>query len=355
MALISITSPHSQAPGNIGAFMRQVIYATIPGVAALTYYFGWGTLINIAFAIVIALCSEALILWLRKKPILFYLSDYSAVVTAILLAIALPPTAPWWLTLVGTSFAIIIAKQLYGGMGYNPFNPAMIGYALMLVSYPLEMTSWLPALGVEGGRQGELDFSTALSTIFASHINGEGIDAFTMATPLDSLKTAARSALTFGEAVNNPVFGEFYGLAIGKGWAAVNLGFLVGGLYLLARKIITWHIPAGFLASLFLFAIVSHWFKDAYGPASFHLLSGGTMLGAFFIATDPVSAATSNMGRIIYGFGIGTLIYIIRVWGGYPDAVAFAVLLMNLCAPTIDYYIQPRTYGHGRRHQKGGR
>jgi len=182
MALLSITSPHSQAPGNTGAFMRQVIYATIPGVAALTYFFGWGTLINIALAITVALFSEALVLKLRKKPILFYLSDYSAVVTAILLAIAIPPTAPWWLTLVAVSFAIIIAKHLYGGMGYNPFNPAMIGYALMLVSYPVEMTSWLPALEVDGARHSELDFYAALSAIFTSNINGESIDAFTMAT-----------------------------------------------------------------------------------------------------------------------------------------------------------------------------
>jgi len=357
MALLSITSPHTQAAGNTGSFMRQVIYATIPGVAALTYFFGWGTLINIVFASIVALTFEALVLWLRKKPIMFYLSDYSAVVTAVLLAIAIPPYAPWWLTVVGVGFAIVIAKQLYGGMGFNPFNPAMIGYVLLLISYPLEMTSWLPAIGVDGGRQSELDFLSALSAIFISTINSETIDAFTMATPLDTLKTASRNALTLGEAVNNPVFGTFFGLDIGKGWAVVNLGFLVGGLYLIARRIITWHIPVGFLTGLFLFSAISSWFNDTYGSPFFHIISGGTMLGAFFIATDPVSAATSNKGRLIYGFGIGILIYIIRVWGGYPDAVAFAVLLMNLCAPTIDYYTQPRAYGHKkptRTNAKGG-
>lgn len=347
MSLISVSSPHAHQPGNTGHFMQQVILATIPGLAALTYFFGWGTFINVIWCSLVALASEALVLYLRKKPIKFYLSDYSALVTAVLLALAIPPYAPWWLSLIGTSFAIIIAKQLYGGMGMNPFNPAMIGYVLLLISFPLEMTSWLPPQDVLSSRQGEFGFLTALSAIFTGSINGETIDAFTMATPLDSLKTAARDNLMFSDAVAKyEVFGSFAGFSIGKGWFVINVAFLLGGLYLIYKKIITWHIPVGVLGALFLMSCIFWFVQDSYGSPFFHLFSGGAMLGAFFIATDPVSAASSNKGRFIYGVGIGILIYVIRVFGGYPDAIAFSVLLLNLAAPTIDYYTQPRTYGH---------
>lgn len=339
MALLNVTSPHLHKPVSTGGFMRQVIYATLPGLFILTYFFGLGVIINVAIACATALICEALILKARNKPLAFYLTDYSAVVTALLLALAIPPTAPWWLTFVGTSFAIVVAKHLYGGLGMNPFNPAMVGYVLLLISFPKEMTTWLPANGLDNSVSTPA-FMDSLSMAFGLI----GPDGFSGATPLDTFKTyAGQPEVLDTNAVLHGTFAAF-------GWEWVNVAFLLGGVYLIWRKIITWHIPVGMLAALFLLSGFFNTAVDAdnYPSILFHLLSGGTMLGAFFIATDPVSAATSNKGKIIYGFGVGALTYVIRTWGGYPDAVAFSVLLMNLAAPTIDYYTQPRTYGHSK-------
>ncbi|PCJ32444.1 MAG: electron transport complex subunit RsxD [Moraxellaceae bacterium] len=262
-------------------------------------------------------------------------------ITAVLLAVAMPPYSPWWLIVVAVTFAILIAKHLYGGMGYNPFNPAMIGYVLLLISFPLEMTTWVPAHTTEGV-DAIPSFTQSLTMIFGT-VDRSVIDGITMATPLDTFKTYAGNDLDKLQSA-----AVLQGDIAGVGWDWVNIAFLVGGLYLVARKIITWHIPVAMTVSLFVFAGIFHYAvdPDSYAPPLFHVLSGGTMLGAFFIATDPVTAATSNKGKLIYGALIGVLIYVIRAWGGYPDAIAFAVLLLNLCAPTIEYYTQPRTYGH---------
>ncbi len=341
MALLYTSSPHTHKPISTSRLMLNVVWATIPGTIALTYFFGFGTLINLALAIVIAIAAEALVLKLRNRPVSFFIKDNSALVTGLLLALAIPPSAPWWLVLIGVSFSVIIAKQLYGGLGSNPFNPAMIGYVLLLISFPQEMTSWLPAKGVAGATPiGLLD---ALQLTFTGNINGQSVDALTAATPLDTFKTYSGNIEYLAQSAT------LNGLFAGAGWEWVNLAFLLGGLYLIARKIITWHIPVAMLLTLLLISGLNYGIDtDAYGSPLFHLFSGGTMLGAFFIATDPVTAATSNKGKLIYGAGIGLLVYIIRTWGGYPDAIAFSVLLMNLAAPTIDYYSQPRTYGHNK-------
>jgi len=341
MAILNVTSPHLHKPVNTGAVMRQVIYATIPGIAIMLYFFGSAVLVNLVLAVLTALASEAAVLRLRHKPVNFYLNDYSAVVTALLLALPIPPTAPWWLTVIGTSFSVVVAKQLYGGLGMNPFNPAMVGYVLLLISFPKEMTSWLPAAGVTETAKA-LTPLQSLQLVFTGQISG--IDSFTGATPLDTFKTYAGQPEILD---SNPVLSGRMG---GFGWEWVNMAFLLGGLYLIWRKIITWHIPVAMLGAMLVLAGIFHGAVDAdnYAGALFHLFSGGTMLGAFFIATDPVSAATSNKGKIVYGIGIGALVYVIRTWGGYPDAIAFSVLLMNLAAPTIDYYTQPRTYGHNK-------
>lgn len=319
--------------------MLQVVLATVPGILALTWFFGWGVIIQMLLATVTAIASETLVLWLRKKPIAFYLQDYSAVVTAILLSIAIPPIAPWWIVVIGTSFAIICAKHLYGGLGSNPFNPAMVGYAFLLISFPLQMTLWLPAQGNFGG---DTSVSELLQLIFAA----ADVDAYSGATPLDELKTQLGLAQTTEILTQMAVFN---GAIAGAGWDWVNVAFLIGGVFLIFRGIIGWQIPLGFLLGIGLPALILHGYDmDRYASPLFHWFSGGSMLGAFFIATDPVSAATSNKGRLIYGLLIGLLIYLIRAFGGYPDAVAFAVLLLNLAAPTIDYYTQPRTYGHDK-------
>ena len=349
MAFLRITSPHLHGPNRTGSIMQTVALATLPGLIALTWFFGWGTLINVVWACLVAVACESLVLLLRRRPVLFYLRDYSAIVTAILLGLALPPYSPWWVTLVGVGVAIVIAKHLYGGMGYNPFNPAMVGYALLLVSFPVYMTTrWAaPAALLESGTPGFLD---TLTYIFTGAING-GIDAFTMATPLDVYKHEVGAALA-SEIQTKPIFGDLVAL----GWEWVSLGYIAGGLFLLYRKIITWHTPIGMLGALAACSLLFGWDPDSSTPMTLHLLGGATMLGAFFIATDPVTSATSNRGRLVYGAGIGILVYVIRSYGGYPDAVAFAVLLMNFAAPFIDYYTQPRTYGHQRPNQGiGGR
>lgn len=332
MALPRITSPHAKGSNRTQQVMLQVLLATVPGILALTWLFGFGTLINLLWASACALGFEALILTLRKRPVGFFLKDYSALVTAVLLALALPPYAPWWLTLVATGFAISFGKQLYGGLGQNPFNPAMVGYVVVLVSFPVEMTSW-PAPHMVG----PLD---AFQHIFGF---ANLPDGWAQATALDALKI--NKSLTIDELwAQSSAFGRFGGAGV----EVVNLAFLLGGIYLLRKRLFTWHAPIGMLAAL---AVMSLLFwngsgSDSHGSPLFHLLSGATMLGAFFIVTDPVSGATSNLGRLLFGIGVGVLIYVIRAWGGYPDGVAFGVLLMNLAAPTIDYYTRPRTYGH---------
>ncbi|MGE4408384.1 RnfABCDGE type electron transport complex subunit D [Pseudomonas sp.] len=337
MALPRITSPHAKGANRTQRVMLLVLAATLPGVVALTWLYGAGTLINLAWTCATALAFEAAILRLRQRPVGFFLRDGSALVTAVLLALALPPYSPWWLTLIASGCAIVFGKQLYGGLGQNPFNPAMIGYVVVLISFPVEMTTWpVPhSVGLGSGLQHILGIASLP-------------DGWTQATALDVLKV--NNSLTIDELWRNPAFGHFGGI----GSEVVNLAFLAGGLFLLHKRLFSWHAPAGMLGALVLMSLV-FWNgsgSDSNGSPLFHLLSGATMLGAFFIVTDPVSSATSPRGRLIFGAGVGILVYVIRAWGGYPDAVAFSVLLMNLAAPTIDYYTRPRTYGH-RKAERG--
>ncbi|WP_415882087.1 electron transport complex subunit RsxD [Neptuniibacter sp. QD72_48] len=352
MALIRTSSPHLHKASSTADVMRLLILATLPGLAAMTFFFGWGTLINVIWACLLAVGFEAAIVKLRKRPLGFYLKDYSAIVTALLLGLALPPFAPWWVTMVGVFVAIVIAKHLYGGLGQNPFNPAMVAYALLLVSFPVQMTSWTEPFVLNGpeGSWNVLGFGQTLSVIFGS-VDPTLIDTYTGATPLDAMRH--RGGLTTEEVWRSvPVLSDGIGA-----WLAVSAAYLMGGIFLIYRKVFTIHTPAAVLGSL---AVISTLFYiiDPYSFADpfFHLTTGATMLGAFFIATDPVTSATSNRGKIYFGIGIGVLVYVIRGWGGYPDAIAFAVLLMNLSAPFIDQYTQPRTYGHAKakRGMKGG-
>ena len=336
MALLRITSPHAHGPLTTSAVMQRVLLATLPGIVVLTHFFGWGTLVNVVFGGLFALGLEAMALKLRGRPLGFYLKDCSALVTSTLLCIALPPYAPWWLILVGVASSILLAKHLYGGLGYNPFNPAMVGYVVLLISFPVQMTAWAPPRGT-GDVPGLLD---ALQAFFLP----AAYDAVTMATPLDLMKQNS-SLLVEDLWTQNPQFGRWAGL----GWEWVNIAFLAGGLWLLQQRIFTWHAPVAMLVAIAVLAAV---FNDGGSSSSggsplFHLLSGATMFGAFFIVTDPVSSAVSVRGRLVFGALVGALVYIIRVQGHYPDAVAFAVLIMNFAAPFIDHYTQPRTYGHG--------
>lgn len=340
MGIFRISPPFLAGTNRVTLHMLQVLLAMIPAVIAMVYFFGPAVLINIALALAVALASEAVMLKIRKRPIKPFITDGSAAVTAVLLAVAIPPLAPWWLTTVGIIFAIVFAKHLYGGLGYNPFNPAMVGYVLLLVSFPLEMTTWLPVSTLS---EHPVNFSQALQLIFyGESAAGVTIDTISGATPLDAMKTQIGQQILPEYIVNQNLFGILGGL----GWEWINLWFAIGGLYLLYRRVINWHVPVAMLGTIFVLSSITSLFApEITGSPLFHLFSGGTMLGAFFIATDPVSGSTTVKGRVLFGIGVGALTYIIRIWGGYPDGVAFAVLLMNMGAPLIDYYTQPKVYG----------
>jgi electron transport complex protein RnfD len=335
---VIISSPYLTPGNTLKRLMIQVIIALLPGTLAYAWFFGSGVIINIVLAVLFALVFEAGILRLRAKPVMPHLTDFSAVVAAWLFALCLPMHSPWWLVLVGIGFTMVAGKHLYGGLGFNPFNPAMVGYVVLLISFPREMTTWYLPGSVSGVT---LSLADALAYSFGNADIGQW-DALSSATPLDQVKTAIGQNIGISEIRSSPVFGEFGG----KGWEWIAFWWFIGGLWLLLTRTIRWHIPVallgGVLGMALLFYLVN---PETYASPLFHLLSGAVVIGAFFIATDPVTAATTNMGRIVYGLLIGLLIYVIRVWGGYPDGVAFAVLLANMCVPLIDYYTQPRAYG----------
>jgi electron transport complex protein RnfD len=326
--------------------MATVCLALIPGAIAEIYFLGWGVAINIFICATTAMLAEALVLRLRNKPISPSLKDYSALITGLLIALAIPPLLPWWMSVIGVSFAIVIAKHLYGGLGYNPFNPAMIGYVLLLVSFPTEMTAWLPAQSLTDNVPNiveslELTFLGSTSQGFEVESFRLLADGFTMATPLDESKTSFSTGMMSSEILAQAQFQSNL-----EGWFWININFLAGGIGLLVLRVIHWYIPTALLLSLvFTSSLLNVYDNELFMPVSIQLFTGATMLGAFFIATDPVSAATTKKGRLIYGALIGFIIVIIRVFGGYPDAVAFAVLLLNIAVPTIDHYTKPRVYG----------
>ena len=343
------SSPYTHNQRQTSRIMLLVLLAAIPGIATQLWFFGWGTLVQIILAVISALSAEALVLKLRNQPIAAILKDNSALLTGLLLAVSIPPLAPWWMVVLGTVFAVIIAKQLYGGLGQNPFNPAMIGYVVLLISFPVQMTNWLPPYEIAATVPGMAD---ALQVIFTGHTTSGGdmstlrmgIDGISQATPLDTLKTSLHSGRSVEQIMQYPIFS---GMLAGAGWQWVNLAWLAGGVWLLTIKVIRWHIPVSFLVSLALCATLGWVFApESLASPQIHMLSGATMLGAFFILTDPVTASTTNRGRLIFGALAGVLVWLIRSFGGYPDGVAFAVLLANITVPLIDYYTRPRVYGH---------
>lgn len=327
-------SPFLHKPASVQRVMFTVLAALLPGLAAYVWSFGPAILVTLGIASVTALAAEGFLLRLRGKPIGLFLSDGSALLTAWLLALCLPPIAPWWLIVVATLFAIVVAKHLYGGLGQNPFNPAMVGFAVCIVSFPALMAQW-PGTGG--------DFANQLGAILGTQPR---LDGLTSATALDHLKTALR--LGDGQASVAALRADpgVYGALAGRGWEWVAGGYLVGGLLLLALRIITWHVPVAFLATVLLVSGgLWIWQPTAHPPPTFHLFGGATMLAAFFIATDPVSGATTPGGKLLFGMGAALLAIIIRVFGGFPDGVAFAILLMNLCVPLIDRWTQPAIFG----------
>ncbi len=336
------TSPHVLQPASVRSVMFRVLLALIPGIAAYVWFFGAAILVQLTLASITALAAEALMLRLRDKPVMLFLTDGSALVTAWLVALTFPPIAPWWLTVTGVLIAIVVVKHLYGGLGQNPFNPAMVAFCTMIVAYPQLMSQWPRA-----------EFNALGPMLHAIFSGDRQLDALVMATPLDALRTVLRDpeqratiAGILGMKGNEATFGNIGG----RGWEWVAAGYLLGGLWLMQQRIITWHVPVAFVVTL---AVIATGFNIAYPErfvgANFHLFTGGAMLGAFFIATDPVSGCTTPLGKLIFAAGAALLTWIIRSFGAYPDGMAFAILLMNLLVPLIDMNTQPKVFGHAKR------
>jgi len=314
------SSPHIHAGQDTAQIMRQVIYALLPACLVAVYLFGLPALVTLLLCTAACVACEAACQKLLKQPLA--VADGSAALTGILLALNLPPSVPWWIALIGAFVAIVIAKQVYGGLGYNPFNPALVARVVLLISFPVQMTSW-----------------TAPAPL------GSGLDAVTSATPLGAAKEAVMLHGRLPEG-----FQQFGSFALGNMAGCLGevsaLALLAGGLYLLARKIITWHIPVSYLATVVVLGGI-FWVIDPsrYPDPLFHLLTGGLILGAFFMATDMVTTPVSNRGMLVYGIGCGLITVLIRLFGGYPEGVSFAILLMNAATPLIDRTSRPRKFG----------
>jgi len=335
-------APHYRPASSVTRVMGDVLIGLLPAAAVWTWYFGPGLIVNAVIATLVALGCEAAMLKARNRPPGEQLADLSVIVTAVLFAFCLPPLTPWWVTATGMIFAVVFAKHLYGGLGFNPFNPAMVGYVVVLVSFPSDLTNWLPPAGFEMAEARPGLLATLAYALTGNLPAGLTWDMIGGATPLDDLKTQIGLMRTVTEVRADPLYGDMGA----HGWEWINNFVVLGGAWLLYRKVIRWQIPVGVLIGIILPA-TAFFLYDAgrFAPPTFHVFSGATMLCAFFIATDPVSAATSDRGRLVFGLGIGVLTWVIRTWGGYPDGVAFAVLLMNMAVPAIDRFTAPRVYG----------
>ena len=334
-------SPHAHSGGSVSRVMQRVMLALTPATLYGFWLFGWPA-VNLFF-ITIGGCMLAELFCQRLMDQKSTLGDGSAILTGWLLAMTLPPWAPAWVGLLGGFIAIVIGKQVFGGLGQNLFNPAMVARVALLVSFPVVMTQWIAPQPL---------FSlNAPSFIDGLRITFEGLpvpDAVASASLLGHAKTELSRGVSLSQALS-PGHGALFDWA---GWRAGSLGesgaflLLAGGLYLLAAGIIRWHIPVAVLAGIALPALIGHTINpERYLSMSQHLLSGAAILGAFFIATDYVTSPNTSTGQFIFGFGIGVMTWIIRSWGGYPEGMAFAVLLMNALTPVIDRFCRPRILG----------
>jgi len=336
MAEPIFSSPHRHSGATVRGVMLRVGAALLPGLAAYALNFGIGVIIQCLLAVAVAIATEWLMLTLRGRPVAAHLGDGSAIVTGLLVALCLSPLTPWWITVLAVVFAIAIAKHAFGGLGHNLFNPAMAGYAFVLLSFPAQMNLWPAAPAT-------VEHAPSAAAYFAAIFSpGAPIDALSGATALGHMKSQLGLMAMVSEIRTEPMFGTL----AGSGWEWVAAGWLAGGVGLLALGVIRWQIPVAMLAALFAAGAVFHIYdSDVYAPPLFHLFAGATLLGAFFIATDPVTASTTPRGRLIYGGLIGLLAYVVRTWGAFPDGIAFAVLIGNAAAPLIDHFTRPRVLG----------
>jgi electron transport complex protein RnfD len=342
-------APYLAPSASVSRMMLQVLVALVPAALAHVWYFGPGFVFNLLVASIFCVAGEAMMMYFRGREPEVALSDYSALVTAALLAFCLPSLTPWWVTATGALFGVIVAKHLYGGLGFNVFNPAMAGYVVILVAFPMHLNLWVAP------RMGDIDYQyltileTIRYTLTGTLPDALSFDAVSRATPLDAMKSGLNNSMTVAEVRTLPIMGDFGG----RGWEWIGNFIAIGGFWLMINKIIRWQIPVGVGLGLLVPAGIMYLVGPDTNPSpGFHLFGGATILCAFFIATDPVSAATSPRGRIIYGIGIGLLIYAIRQFGAYADGVAFAVLIMNMAVPAIDYLTQPHIVGHNEGSSK---
>jgi electron transport complex protein RnfD len=346
------TSPHKHNRSSVFSKMLKVCLALIPGMIIYIWFFGPAIIFQVVLSIIFALIIEFLLLKIRKQKLSLYLMDGSVIVTALIFALMITPYTPWWISLAGISFGIIFGKHIYGGLGQNLFNPAAAGYIFVLLCFPVYMNNWPVATGINTGDNSSVDYlsiifsnplSSNTSTITSLYSGETGrLDAVSSATPLADMQNRIASMDMVSEIRTNPI----YSTLAGKGWEWVNFGYLLGGVILLILGIISWQIPTALLGGMIGISLVFNMYdSEIYASSLFHLFSGGSMLGAFFVATDPVTASITPKGKLIYGCLIGILAYIIRIWGAYPDGVAFAILIANSFVPLIDKYTRPRVVG----------
>lgn len=320
-------SPHVKDNSSVDKIMYGVVIALIPTLIVSFLFFGLGAIKVTIVAILACMLFEYLIQkFLLKGPIT--ICDGSAMVTGLLLAFNLPSNLPIWMIIVGSLVAIGIAKMSFGGLGNNPFNPALVGRVFLLISFPVEMTLWPePVL---------LDFSLA------------SFDATTGATALGIMKGGLATGKNIFDIMGK--LPSMIDLFIGKMGGSLGevsaLALILGGIYMLIKKIITWHIPVAFIGTVFIFSLVLYLMKsNTYPTPIFHLTTGGLMLGAIFMATDMVTSPMTKMGMIVFGIGCGLITILIRVWGAYPEGVSFAILLMNAATPVINIIFKPKRFG----------
>ena len=351
MPLIMLSSPHLHGGDSIRMQMLTVILALLPATLVAVYLFGWLAVLMICTTIAVCLLTEAVCLKLMGRP-LSTLLDQSAALTGLLLALTLPAATPWWMVVLGAVFAIVLGKQVYGGLGYNIFNPALSARVILLISFPLQMTTWIVPMSMPDTALNLYDISEALTLfLHGPAALAAGFDAVTMATPLGHIKTEATLGVPVADALaayHYSYLDAFLGAEAGSLGETSALALLIGGIILLARHTITWHIPVAYLGTMALLAGIFHAIDPThFAPPLFHLFAGGLMLCAFFMATDPVSSPVTRLGQIVFGIGCGVLTWSIRSFGGYPEGAMFAVLLMNCAVPLIDHYCRPTVYGHG--------
>lgn len=345
MMAVGKSAPFSHAPNSVTRAMTLVMWALAPATLFNFWLFGWPAILLFATTIAACVAVEAICLQVAGKDIGFFLRDGSAILTGWLLAMSLPPWAPWWTGLVGAIASIAITKQAYGGVGQNLFNPAMVARVVLLISFPVVMTTWVSPAPLFS--QHAPDFAQAVGITFG----GQPLDAMTSATALGHVKTELTRGVSVPESsVGLPGLADsLMGMRSGSLGETSSVLILLGGLFLLLRRIISWHIPAALVAGVMAPALLAHAIDPArYAGPVFHLFSGATFLGAFFIATDYVTSPVSKPGKLIFGFGCGLLTWIIRTYAGYPEGMAFAVLLMNALTPIIDQYTRPRVFGRAR-------